>query len=215
MDPFNQFPELTTQHLRLRQLRIEDADAIYDYKRRREDGLHVPRVEFHDDISESRDLIGTYLQRYADKAAVYWGITYPPNDVVVGTVGLCSMAYGLSRVCSGKSSVDSPRLTAAHRAEISCALSPDFQGKGIMSEARIAIINYVFGAWPRLERIHSEVSVSNAPSLKMNCNLGFNFEGVLRSYEKAPAGGYCDIQILSLLRSDWKRNPLYRNDGNY
>ena len=79
-----------------------------------------------------------------------------------------------------------------------------------MTEARIAIINLAFSKWQGLTRIHSEIAVSNIPSLEMNIKLGFVNEGVLRSYQK-DNGVFYDINILSLLRSDWEKNPVYHS----
>jgi ribosomal-protein-alanine N-acetyltransferase len=95
-----------------------------------------------------------------------------------------------------------------HRAEISCGISKCYRRKGIMTEARTAIINYAFSNWDCLMRIHSEIAVENKPSINMNLKLGFVKEGVLRSYQKSN-GKLSDICIFSFIRSDWEKSLRY------
>jgi [ribosomal protein S5]-alanine N-acetyltransferase len=192
--PFLQFPTIKTQRLTLRHLRPEDEKAIFAYKNQ-EEGECFPRVEHHDDISDSQLFIASCLRKYYTKSGIFWGIVEGSNDTVIGTVALCAM--------HGDPIIE-------YRAEISCALSKAYRQKKIMTEARIAIINYAFSTWQGLTRIHSEIAVSNIPSLKMNKKLGFVNEGILRSYQK-DNGQFYDIKILSLLRRDWKKNPIYRS----
>lgn len=192
--PFLQFPMIETRRLGLRHLRPEDADAVFAYKSLDCDP-NFPRVERHKDISESQRFIADCLRKYYSKTGIYWGIAARPSDMVIGTVGLCAM--------HGDSTIE-------HRAEISCALSSKFRRQGVMTEARLAVINYGFLTWNSLTRIHSEIAVNNEPSLQMNRKLGFVEEGVLRNYQRSDAGQTSDVRILSLVRSDWEANPLYR-----
>ncbi|MCT0225600.1 GNAT family N-acetyltransferase [Synechococcus sp. CS-1328] len=190
-----QFPKLATTRLRLRLLRPEDDTAIFAYKGRLGEP-RIPRIEQHADISETQYFIAKCLSKFYSRKALYWAITLSPSDKVIGTLALSAM-HGDSKM--------------VHRAEISCALSPNYHRKGLMSEALIAVINYAFQKWNTLERIHSEVSVDNEPSFQMNLKLGFTLEGVLRNYTD-DGGNLIDIRILSLLRADWAANSLYRNE---
>ena len=192
--PFLQFPTLDTKRLRLRRLRPEDDEAIFAFKRQT-DEPQFPRVARHEDISETQTLIAEWLKKFYSQSAIYWGITLSPADTVIGTVALSAM-HG------------DPAIQ--YRAEISCALSPDHRRKKIMTEARIAVINYAFRSWPGFQRIHSEIALDNNPSRQMNLKLGFTEEGILRSYQRG-SDGLTDIRILSLLRSDWETSSLYNN----
>jgi ribosomal-protein-alanine N-acetyltransferase len=194
--PFLQFPTLDTKQLRLRRLRPEDDKAIFSYKSRT-DEPQFPRVERHEHISKSQEFIAECLKKFYSRSAIYWAITFSPADTVIGTVALSAM-HG--------------DLVSEYRTEISCALSPDYRRKGIMTEARIAIINYAFRSWQGLNRIHSEIALDNEPSRQMNLKLGFTEEGILRSYQRGNDGKFIDIRILSLLRSDWDSNSLYQNE---
>ncbi|MEO6034300.1 MAG: GNAT family protein [Verrucomicrobiota bacterium] len=194
--PFLQFPVLETKQLCLRRLRPEDDEAIFAYKSFK-DELEFPRIARHEHISESQKFLAECLQKFYSRSAIYWAITISPGDTVIGTVALSAM-HG------------DPRIEC--RAEISCALSPSYRRKGIMTEARIAIINYAFGNWDGLRRVHSEIALDNEPSRQMNLKLGFIEEGILRGYQR-DNGKFTDIRILSLLRSDWEANSIYRISG--
>ena len=193
--PFIQFPTIVTRRLRLRLFRPEDCQAIFAYKNRTEK-TYFPRIEYHKDISESQFYIAQCLGKYYSRTGIYWAITQIPDDVVIGSVALCAM--------HGDSVIE-------YRAEISCSLSIDFRRKGIMTEARIAVINYAFNNWSSLNRIHSEIARENEPSYKMNLKLGFTEEGLLHSYQRGNDGKFSDIYMLSLLRCDWKVTPIYHN----
>jgi RimJ/RimL family protein N-acetyltransferase len=192
ISPFLKFPTIETARLKLRNLRQEDDKAVFAYKSQKDD-QDFPRLGWHKDISESQRFIAECLRKYYSKAGIYWGITEIPNDAVIGTVALCSM-HG--------------DFVIEHRAEISCAISKSYRRRGIMKEARIAIIDYAFSTWDCLMRIHSEIAIENKPSLEMNLKLGFVNEGTLRSYQR-DTGRLSDIHILSLLRSDWENNPHF------
>jgi ribosomal-protein-alanine N-acetyltransferase len=189
---FREFPVLKTDRLRLRCLRPEDDQAIFAYKSANE--RQFPRIERHGDIAESKRFIADCIEARSKNAGFYWGITFPEDDTVIGTVGLCAM--------HGDPIIE-------YRAEISCALSPGHRSKGIMREARIAVINYAFVSWPCLQRIHSEIAFENEPSRRMNLDLGFKEEGTLRSYQRGNDRRFWDIRVLSLLRADWNENITY------
>lgn len=77
-------------------------------------------------------------------------------------------------------------------------------GKGIMSEAVKAIVNFGFGELG-LERIEAGVFVGNDGSEKILLNLGFILEGVARRFVRAKSTGeYHDNKMFSLLRGEWK-----------
>src|SRR5437588_453506 len=88
--PFLQFPTLDTTRLRLRRLRPEDDEAIFAYKCQT-DEPQFPRVERHDHISESQRFIAQCLQKFYSRSAIYWAITIPSGDAVIGTVALAAM----------------------------------------------------------------------------------------------------------------------------
>lgn len=186
------FPVLETEQLCLRCLRPEDAEAIFAYKSQPLP-QPIPRIEIHRDISQTRDFIRRCLEKLDERKGIYWAITLPTDDVVIGTVALLA---------------NTPQGFYGHQLESSCELSPDFRLNGYMKEARVAVIKWAFGNLPGLQRIHSEVEKTNAASLGLNKSLGFKCEGLLRSY-CADGNQLFDIQILSLLRSDFEEHPLY------
>ncbi|MFN8441384.1 MAG: GNAT family protein [Caldilineaceae bacterium] len=86
------------------------------------------------------------------------------------------------------------------RAEIGYDLSPDYQGHGYMTEAVAAMIEHGFQRL-NLYRIEALVAVENERSLALLRRLGFQQEGLLRSYFWSNGQAY-DHVLLSRLCSD-------------
>jgi ribosomal-protein-alanine N-acetyltransferase len=197
--PFLVFPELKTERLMLRGLRAEDDQAMFAYKSL-DEGQAFPRVEHHSDINQSRQLLAELLRLFYSRGGIYWGITLLPNDELIGTVGLRAMpADGHIRI----------------RCEVACALSKKHRGKGIMTEAVVAVINFAFIYWKNLERIQAEIALENGPSLKLFGKLGFLREGVLRNYEEffdreKNKNRNVDMCILGLLKDEWNQNDMFK-----
>ena len=66
-----------------------------------------------------------------------------------------------------------------HTAEFGYWLAEDFWGKGIMTEAVTAFVNYCFGNFP-LNRIFASAYANNPASARVLEKTGFVFEGRLR-----------------------------------
>jgi ribosomal-protein-alanine N-acetyltransferase len=89
------------------------------------------------------------------------------EDEVVGAIGLC---------------LDSPECKGVFRysAELDYWLGEPFWGRGIMTEAVVAFVDWAFARLD-LVRIHARVYARNAASLRVLAKAGFEFEGRLRA----------------------------------
>lgn len=81
-------------------------------------------------------------------------------------------------------------------------LGEKYQGKGIMSKALKALINYGFNDL-KLNRIEIRVAVENKKSKALPERFGFKEEGTLRQVEWL-YDHYVDHVIYGLLANDWK-----------
>jgi [ribosomal protein S5]-alanine N-acetyltransferase len=96
------------------------------------------------------------------------------------------------------------------RAEIGYALSPAWQGRGLVHEALVALITLAFDASPgsalgdlALHRLEADIDPRNTPSARVLERLGFRQEGLLR--ERWQVGGeVSDSALYGLLRPDFK-----------
>jgi ribosomal-protein-alanine N-acetyltransferase len=86
------------------------------------------------------------------------------------------------------------------RAEIGYDLSPDFWGKGFMTEALREVIRHGLSSM-KLNRIEAMIYPENTRSLAVAQRLGFKQEGILRDYSRQ-GDRYFDHSLYSLLASD-------------
>ena len=89
------------------------------------------------------------------------------------------------------------------RAELGYAMKSDeYKGKGYMSEAIKAILDYGFGPMG-LNRVEAFVGRHNPPSLRMMDKFGFTLEGVMREHFNKN-GNVQDSLCFSLLKKEYK-----------
>ena len=89
------------------------------------------------------------------------------------------------------------------RCELGYMLGRSHWGKGYMSEALRAVLDYVFDEYG-LHRIEADIDPRNEASAKLLQGLHFIKEGHLRQ-RWIVNGEICDSDIYGLLRSDWRR----------
>jgi ribosomal-protein-serine acetyltransferase len=80
-------------------------------------------------------------------------------------------------------------------------LAADRQGRGVMTEAVRALLDYAFGS-RGLHRVVIEAAVDNARSRAIPERLGFHAEGVRRDAERH-GERYLDLAVYALLEPEW------------
>ncbi len=176
-------PELETERLILRPIRIEDAASIFAYAK------NIKVAEFtlweaHSSVNDTLSFIQNYvIPSYTKGQPEPFGITIKENkDIIIGTAG-CFFVSGCN-----------------HTMELGYALSQEYWGKGIMAEACRTIIPYVFKNFP-IERLQCRCKYENQASFRVMEKLGFQKEGILRNvvYHR---GRYWDMIYSSFLRQE-------------
>ena len=94
----------------------------------------------------------------------------------------------------------------ARQCEIGYWLRSDLCGKGLMTEAAIAIVDYGFRE-EAFHRIELHAGIDNAPSIRIAEKIGFRREGVLRE-RGFGSGGHYDMFVYGLLEGDPRAAPL-------
>ncbi|WP_308639787.1 GNAT family N-acetyltransferase [Paenibacillus silvisoli] len=150
------YPMLETERLYLRELTLDDADAVY---------LHFshPEVTRFMDIEacrnrkEAEEIIAFHV---ADSGCRY-GIFSKAANELIGTCGYhCwSTEQGVSK------------------AEIGFDLSPSYWGKGYMQEAIRPLLQVGFGLM-KLDMIEATCDPGNVPSQRLLTRMGFVHVGV-------------------------------------
>ncbi|RKN12715.1 GNAT family N-acetyltransferase [Streptomyces radicis] len=128
-----------------------------------------------------------FLQRYADRQAADTGRIYGirlDGELVGG------MIYRIFSVPQGS-------------CELGAWLAPGAQGRGLVTRAAGAMIDWAIGA-RGLARVEWLVSPLNAPSIAVARRLGMTCEGTMRSVF-AMGGTRHDLQVWALLADEWHK----------
>ena len=149
---FTPFPNLNSEHLILRQLKIEDENEIFALRSddRVNKFLDRPRAKT---IEDARKFIHKINEGILRNKWVYWAITLKNSSKLIGTICLWEISKKQSK------------------AKIGFELLPDYQGKGIMQEVLSTIIEYGFKNM-KLHSIEGDVAPDNTKSIKLlkrNC----------------------------------------------
>jgi [ribosomal protein S5]-alanine N-acetyltransferase len=189
-DAFRRFPTLTTERLRLRELRLTDTEAVYAIK----SDAEVTRrygEEPHRSVEETRGWVEKRLVDYERRDAIVWAFARREDDTVIGSC--CFWHFD-------------PTFRTA---EIGYELCRSEWGRGIGAEGVSAAVRYGFEEMD-LHRIEACPLVFNEPSRQLLLRLGFVLEGTLR--ERCLVRGRFEDQLyLGLLRDEWRnRTPPAR-----
>lgn len=182
------FPQLESENLILREIKLSDAEAIYRIFSDRQ-VLKYHDVEAFKSIEEARYLIYNLSESFREKEVIRWGIAKKEDNVIIGTCGY--------------SGWNKNRL----RAEIGYELLPSYWRQGIMTKALCAAIGYGFEKM-QLNRIEATVMLSNIASIELLRKLGFQEEGILkeRGFWK---GNFHDLKMFALLKKDYTSSRLW------
>jgi [ribosomal protein S5]-alanine N-acetyltransferase len=175
MTPFNftPFPNLSTERLTLRQMKREDENEIFNLRsdERVLQFIDIPKAVT---VEDARKFIEKINKSIPENESIMWAITLKDDDKLIGTICFWNIATG------------------AMKAEIGYMLHPEFQGKGIMQEAVIKVIDYGFKTM-RLNTIVADLDPKNSPSLKILEKNGFVY-----------TGKEDDLVIFSLPVANWQ-----------
>lgn len=180
------FPVLETERLMLRQLRTEDSTDLYHYFSKDE------VTEFYDldsftELQQAENLIRIFNDRFINGQGIRWGITLKTEDKVIGTCGFHNWSK------------------KHYKAEIGYELSPEYWGKGIMSEVLREVIHYGFKEF-ELNRIEAWTYPDNIKSRKRLEKSGFSEEGYLKQYYFVKQR-FVDAVIFSIIKETNDEGP--------
>ena len=154
MHPFN----LRTERLFLRILERTDADMLWPFVSNQEISKDMS-WQAHKDINETQTFINDSLEYLEKEKAITWCIFI--GDTFCGIFSLISI-------------LRKHRSLIYDRAEIAYWLGPDFQGKGIMTEAGRSIIDFAFREL-KLHKIVVGHHINNKNSENLILRLGFKY----------------------------------------
>ena len=179
---FEHLPALTTERLRLRQMRPDDAQAVFAFK----SDPHVTRCygqEPHLTDAETMAWIQKRMIDYGSRDCMFWVLTPKDDDIAIGEC--CFWNFAADLKC----------------AEIGYELHRDHWNAGLMSEALAAVLKFGFEELG-LHRIEANPLAGNERSQSLLLNLGFRYEGTLRERHWFQ-GRFVDQMCFGLLSREW------------
>ena len=179
----NNFPTLETERLLLRLMSSEDTDFVFRHfgdVMINEFLMDEPPVS---EYAQAEEIVQFYAESLG-KSFNRWVMIEKSSHQPIGTCGFHKWDK------------------RNRRSEIGYDLSPDYWGKGFMTEALSAVITNGFERMG-LNRIEALVYVENEPSVRLLKKLGFRQEALLRDYYYMD-GIFYDYYLFSLMKRDWK-----------
>ncbi len=177
---FSPFPALHTERLTLRRADATDIPQLYRLRSDEQIMKYIPRP-----VATSPDEIAEFLRLTDEKIAsnkmINWKISIKGDPTLIGTIGF----YYIK--------------PEHYRAEIGYMLLPEFQGKGYVSEAIAAVVNYGFEAMG-LHSIEALVDPENIASRAVLKKCGFVREAYFKENEFYN-GKFLDTVVYSKLNA--------------
>lgn len=179
---------IETNRLILRKFRLDDAEAMF------ETWANDPRVtqfltwEPHGTVENTKQVVEMWFNSYEDVRSYQWAIEY--QGKILGSICVVAMNE------------------RSEWAEIGYCIGYNYWGKGIMTEAAQAVIEYLFREIG-FNRIEIDHAVKNPGSGRVAQKCGLTYEGTKRQEFKSRSGEFLDIAIYGILKKDWEKNSTY------
>ncbi|HET9037113.1 MAG TPA: GNAT family N-acetyltransferase, partial [Myxococcaceae bacterium] len=174
--------ELCTPRARLREVRLDDAEALLDIYG------HPGAVRYLGRPPQTLEQVQTRLQRMLEDIergeAAFWVMTEPDADRALAYLGFFRW--------------DVPHQTA----ELGYVVAPARWGQGLMREVLPVLVRHGFEALG-LHRMEARIDPGNAASIKLVERLGFKPEGALRHRTLNADGTREDLLLFGLLRPEF------------
>lgn len=177
---------IETPRLLLRKIIRGDAEDLFEGWASDPEVARYVSWRAHKNIEMSRQLIGSWLKGHKRPHNYQWAIQLKETGRVVGDIAVVRK--------------DLPTRTAA----MGYCLSRSLWGRGLMTEALQAVLDYLFDQ-VGFNRIEAEHDTENPASGRVMAKAGMLFEGVRRQARLDNQGNPVDVACYAILASD--RSP--------
>jgi ribosomal-protein-alanine N-acetyltransferase len=181
---------LITPRLTLRRFALSDAQDMYDNWAGDERVTKYLTWTPHESVEESKKIIGLWLEGYEKDTVYNWAIEH--EGKAVGNISVVA------------------QMELWDNCDIGYSLGYAYWGKGLMTEAVKAVIDFLFRE-VGINRISAYHAAENIGSGKVMQKAGMQQEGISRSRQRLHSGEYTDTVNYSILREEWL-NKLDLND---
>ncbi len=169
---------LETERLRLRPVKLEDAEDMFEYASVEDNTYFV--FPAHESIEDTQHAIANY---FIASPLGKFGIELKTEEKFIGTIDI--------RVDMKKS-----------KAEIGYILNQTYSKKGYATEAAAAMVEFAFETL-ELEKVTASCDARNTASEAVMKRLGMKKEGVSRHHEIWKNGEWVDMLFYGLLREEY------------
>ena len=153
---FQPFPNLESERLVLRRLKDSDAPEVFKIRSNPERMKFVPRPLLQNE-GEALAMIQMINSKIDENTDINWGVCLKNSDKIIGFMGFYRVQPD------------------NFRAEIGYMILPDYDGKGYVSEAVKAMLNYAFNI-VGFHSIEAVIDPENGASEKVLLKNGFRKE---------------------------------------
>jgi ribosomal-protein-alanine N-acetyltransferase len=187
-----EFPELNTERLKLRKIKLSDADSLLKYmnnKKISENILNIPYPYTEESVIARMNFI---LQGFKNKERYVFSITLKDPESIPVAIGTGAELIGQIGL----------HLVEGHdRAEIGYWVGEPFWGKGIATEACAAILKFGFEIL-KLNKIYATHFTENPSSGKVLINNKMIKEAELKDQYKSN-GVYKSVDQYRLTKQEY------------
>ena len=178
-------PELSTERLLLRAIRLDDIDDIFEYSKNLNVGPNAGWKP-HESKEETLEVMKAI---FLDKEDV-WGILLKSCGKMIGSIGL----------------IEDPKRENERTRMLGYAIGKEYWGRGIMTEAAAEAVRYGFDVL-RLDLISAYCYPFNERSKSVIKKCGFRYEGTLKMAEEIYNGNVYDNECYAITAKEYSAKP--------
>ncbi|MBR9689304.1 MAG: GNAT family N-acetyltransferase [Candidatus Altiarchaeota archaeon] len=181
--------EYSTDRIKIRPLKISDADDMYQHIRFREISRWTKNIPYPYPRNGAEKFIQKKQREFASGKSYNFGIILNETDKLIGSIGLGDIK------------------PIEKKTFIGYWLSKDFWGRGIMTEAVNLVLDFGFNQL-KLHKISAGIFSVNTGSKRVLEKCGFKREGLLRD-ERFKRGSWHDEFRYGILKTEFKSRDTF------
>jgi len=194
---------LLSPRLQLKELTVADAENLFRYRSLPEvmmfQGWAPTSVEdaihfIEEDICHEMNQPGTWFQ---------WGIFLREEQTLIGDLGIHFLTG------EHQSDKDHSAQSKGGEVEIGVTIAPDYQGRGLATEALGCVIDFLFHTLHK-SKVIASVDPMNQKSIALLTGIGFQLAGITKKAILI-RGDWADDAVFFMTREQWqirlKPNP--------
>lgn len=177
--------QFESDRLLMRLCRLEDAEDIFEYAKDPDVGPNAGWTP-HGSVEDTREI----LRRWIDQKELIFAVTLKDTGKVIGTLGI---------------EQDGQRQGVPGVRSLGYVLSKAYWGRGLMTEAVTAAIQYAFEVL-KLELLSVNHYPFNERSRRVIEKCGFHYEGTMRKATRLSDGRVLDHCCYSMTAEEYRKS---------